>query len=155
MLWLAPAGGRCHAAPSLACQSRRCSTAAASELPPEPARAKPINRNVFEVASELPKFGVGAKIFRKNWLKNGYDPNDHNYQITRIEIWDKGVKRPHGKAHGIRTWKGVADPHETKIRSPLKPEWMHLFEPYGALLARPAPDRRALRGPVSPRGDAL
>ena len=67
--------------------AKRRRRAAHTEGPPQPA---PTRQNLFEVARELPKYGVGSKVFRSGWTRNGYDPNEHHWQITRVELWTKG-----------------------------------------------------------------
>ena len=126
----APALLASHALPAAAAAPllrRRCSSAALPDGPPQPA---PTRQNLFEVARELPKYGVGSKVFRSGWTRNGYDPNEHHWQITRVELWTKGDEEQfqRGKAWGVLTWKGVTEAGERRVRTPLKKEWVHLCD---------------------------
>ena len=66
-------------------------------------------KNLFEMAGNYRNNGIGLKFWRKSW------PEDCYYTLTRIELHDMR----HGKAWGIKTWKGITQ-HEEEIRSPLK-----------------------------------
>jgi small subunit ribosomal protein S34 len=136
------AAARAPAPPQLlACRSRWCSGAAAPEVPP-----KEPKRNLFEVASELPNYGMGAKLYRSSWAAKGYEPSDYHWTVTKVVLKDKGVDKQlkRGDAWGVLRWKGVLEDKVRRIRTPLKKEWCHLFEPYSQLVRR-GDARKALR----------
>jgi len=125
------AAGRVHAVTPLACQARRCSDSAA-KLPPlrlpnldTPQRLP----NLYTLVSELPKYGVGAKVYRSTWADKDYTPSDYHWLVTKVELVDKGVDKQlkRGKVWGVKRWKGVAEEKVKLIRTPLKKEWVHLF----------------------------
>ena len=131
--WLqaSPAVVRLTAAP-LACHTRGCSGAAA---------AKPLIERLpqlYNLASELPMYGVGAKVYRSSWADKGYTPSDYHWMITKVVLTDKGVdgQLKRGKAWGVLRWKGVLEEKARRIRTPLKKEWCHLFESYATLARR-------------------
>ena len=62
-------------------------------------------KNVFEMVSGLPEFGVGAKLWRRTWKADCF------YTVTKVDFKDPH----HGKIYGIRTWKGKADTVDERI----------------------------------------
>lgn len=137
------AGARAPAPPQLLTGASRWSSsnAAAAAAPKEP------QRNLFELASELPNYGVGAKVYRSSWAANGYEPSDYHWTVTKVVLKDKGVDKQlkRGDAWGVLRWKGVLEDRVRRIRTPLKKEWCHLFEPYSQLLHRRDPRKELLQ----------
>lgn len=78
--------------------------------------------NLFTLCSELPKYGLACRVYRKSWLDKGYDPEGHHYLITRV-----GLRKQ--LAWGVRCWKGQLDAIPTLIRQPTKREWVCLSTP--------------------------
>mmetsp|Transcript_11974 Transcript_11974/g.22706 ORF Transcript_11974/g.22706 Transcript_11974/m.22706 type:complete len:122 (+) Transcript_11974:54-419(+) len=75
-----------------------------------------ITPNVFEIARNLPDYGVGSKIKRHTWLGE-----DCFWTITKIKPNTDGR---HGKAWGIKTWRGTElQERPTRIRGTLKQVW--------------------------------
>lgn len=60
-------------------------------------KQKKKRKNLFDVLNFLPNFGVGAFVRKRKW--HGYA----NIQITKIKLGPDGR---HGKAYGIKYWKG-------------------------------------------------
>ena len=42
--------------------------------------------SLFELCALLPKYGVGARVYRLGWADKGYDPMDHHYKMTSTEL---------------------------------------------------------------------
>ena len=103
---------------------------------------------VFDICALQPRYGIGARLYRKSWAANGWDPETHHFIVTRTVLvsshWplaslhDASVM-PHRqrsrfscmlqasqKAWGVRCWKGVTDSVERLIPSATKREWAHL-----------------------------
>ena len=43
-------------------------------------------RTLVELCSELPFYGVGARVYRQSWVDNDYDSMEHHYRITSTNI---------------------------------------------------------------------
>jgi len=111
---------------------RRCSGSSGPlPLPPEPGRAHYKGQNVYEVAAALPKYGVGARLYRNAWWKNEYAPDMFHWTLTRVKFKPDPVSpredRLSGEAWGVLTWKGVPRPEE-RVRSADKREWRTVEE---------------------------
>ena len=106
----------CVAMAGLVTFIRRCTSEAAASSGWK--RTKP---NLYELCGLLPRYGVGAKLYRKSWLRNGYDPKDHHILVTKTELGGGDRRR---QAWGVKYWKGAATTFwPTRVRSPLKREW--------------------------------
>ena len=44
-------------------------------------------KTLFELAASEPKYGVGARFFRKNWVKNDYAPEQHAVHNVDLMFW--------------------------------------------------------------------
>ena len=73
-------------------------------------------KTLFELAASEPKYGVGARFFRKNWVKNDYAPEQHHYSITRISLASQ-------RAWGLKCWKGEQSGSEELVRGAEKRDW--------------------------------
>ena len=101
--------------------------------------AAPKFKNLFELLSEQPRYGVGSLVYRVRWAENGWDPQAYHWQVTRVKIWRKGTHM-RGKAWGVLRWKGMAYPVEQKLRSACKREWSAIDEPVSVQKSRKPPE---------------
>ena len=110
--------------PLITCQVRGCTDAV---HPPSSAEPR---RNLYELASGLPNYGLGAKVYRSSWASKGYAPSDYHWIVTKIMLKDKGLEKQlkRGAAWGILRWKGILEEKPRRIPTGLKKEWCHLFE---------------------------
>ncbi|KAL1524445.1 hypothetical protein AB1Y20_019340 [Prymnesium parvum] len=110
--------------------SRACSSLELSILEPPAPRQR---ANLFDLLARRPKYGVGCKVYRTLWEKNGYEPALHHWQITRTKDFKiksfNGSSFQRGKAYGIKIWKGVPVGRETRVTSGHKREWVLLNSP--------------------------
>ena len=67
--------------------------------------------NLLELLATLPERGVGAKVYRESWVRNGWLPEDHHYVVKSVQLKpsEKDGKL-RGQAIGSLIWKGV--PHK-------------------------------------------
>ena len=76
-------------------------------------------KTLFELAAAEPRYGVGARFYRKNWLNNDYAPSQHHYSITRISLASQ-------RAWGLKCWKGEQGSSEELVRGAEKRDWFVL-----------------------------
>lgn len=57
---------------------RRLCTAATAAVP------RP--KNLFEIVSLLPQYGVGSRLYRKSWARKGYAPEGHHWVVTKTVL---------------------------------------------------------------------
>mmetsp|Transcript_30567 Transcript_30567/g.66691 ORF Transcript_30567/g.66691 Transcript_30567/m.66691 type:complete len:128 (-) Transcript_30567:303-686(-) len=106
----------------------------------QPLRGKP---NFFEVARNLPNFGVGSKIKRNAW-----EGDNCYWTVTKIHP-DKDGR--HGKAWGVLTWAGAAQEKQSKIPGTLKRIWSPLSNtPFVAVPERVEPASSQPAEPTEP-----
>jgi hypothetical protein len=82
---------------------------------------RPGSKNFFELATQLPHTGVGAKFSRNSW-----GASDSFWQVTRVRLKvdpEKFAESQHGKAWGTLTWRGVTDGKERQLRGVYKRLW--------------------------------
>lgn len=103
--------------------ARQCSTETAN-APSVPKRAR--GKNFFEVSMLLPEYGVGAKLYRTVWLRNGWDPQQYHWRITRVHMRKGEATRSSGRAWGVLCWKGVERARSQLVRSTYKRQWRYL-----------------------------
>lgn len=102
----------------LATARRFCTEAAETIVKRKPCRRKTIQ----EIGSYLPGKGVGIKVTRLLWLRNGYE--NSYWTISKVMEKNKGRLRYYGRL----TWKGVEDPREKPVRTGQKKGWRYLLE---------------------------
>ncbi|XP_072043775.1 small ribosomal subunit protein mS34-like [Amphiura filiformis] len=80
-------------------------------------------KNLFDLLSQLPNFGVGRIVTRGKWLHQF--PNEPcYYRITRVKVDCTKPELNSGEAWGIPTMRGYSRPNnEAQISSAWKREW--------------------------------
>jgi len=63
-----------------------CSDAAEAATTPRHRLQLPKQKNLYDLASILPRFGVGSRFFRNSWARKGYDPVDYHWEVTRVVL---------------------------------------------------------------------
>lgn len=96
------------------------------------AAARRGRRNLFELITTQPQFGVGTRVARSLW--KGYDTY---FTVTKVRP-SKDLR--HGTAWGVQTWRGQSQQVEQRIPGALKKEWRFFTPP-----PPPAELKRTLR----------
>ena len=63
-----------------------CTEAAPAAAPVVKEKHRWADKNLYEVLSESPKYGMGSKVFRNSWLKNGWMPDNYYFLITKTVL---------------------------------------------------------------------
>jgi len=100
---------------------------------------------VFELAKQLPEYGVGARFARTRWEHRGAP--DSFWTVSRMKPKPSGRA---GRAWGTLTWKGEAKEGVRRIPGSMKAGiWRVLEEPKtmsGPKLSKPEPSEEAAEG---------
>ncbi|CAK4660627.1 hypothetical protein LEN26_017326 [Aphanomyces euteiches] len=82
-----------------------------------------VKRNLFQTICGKRNFGVGQKVTRAIWDRfetAAENPGPSFIEITRV-VPSPDLK--HGKAYGIKTFRGVSEGKERRVDGPLKKDW--------------------------------
>ena len=97
---------------------------------------------MFELAKQLPEYGVGARFARTRWEHRGAP--DSYWTVSRMKPKPSGRA---GRAWGTLTWKGEAKEGVRRIPGSMKAGiWRVLEEPKttsGPKLSKPEPSEEA------------
>ena len=113
--------------------------------PPDALSPPPRSQTVFELAKQLPEYGVGARFARTRWEHRGAP--DSYWTVSRMKPKPSGRA---GRAWGTLTWKGEAKEGVRRIPGSMKAGiWRVLEEPKtmsGPKLSKPEPSEEAAEG---------
>ncbi|ETV90574.1 hypothetical protein H310_14668 [Aphanomyces invadans] len=78
--------------------------------------------NLFKAICGKRNFGVGQKVTRAIWDRFEETPGSTTsfIEITRVE---PSPDLAHGKAYGIKTFRGVSEGKVRRVDGPLKKDW--------------------------------
>ena len=117
----------------------------AASRPPDALSPPPRSQTVFELAKQLPEYGVGARFARTRWEHRGAP--DSYWTVSRMKPKPSGRA---GRAWGTLTWKGEAKEGVRRIPGSMKAGiWRVLEEPKttsGPKLSKPEPSEEAAEG---------
>ncbi|KAI9498935.1 hypothetical protein BDB00DRAFT_797408 [Zychaea mexicana] len=94
---------------------------ALSKLTPKPSVFSKGGKNLYEVLSVLPEFGVGSRVTPTK-IANNPTLNESFYEVTKVHL-KPGLK--HGRAWGVQVLKGrtMENGKPVEIRGGLKYKW--------------------------------
>jgi hypothetical protein len=84
------------------------------------------SQQLYELAADLPRYGVDARFYRKSWLRNGWDPAKYYWHITKIRLpqpEESAVGLQRGRVWGTLVWNGVAHGRSMLVRKASKRDW--------------------------------
>ena len=79
-------------------------------------------RHLYELAAELPRYGVSSRFYRKSWLRNGWDPANYYWTVTKIRLPqppESALGMVRGRVWGTLVWNGVAHGRTMLVRAAL------------------------------------
>ncbi|XP_050962832.1 28S ribosomal protein S34, mitochondrial [Labeo rohita] len=76
---------------------------------------------LFTLLSGMRMFGVGRLFTRKSWLDEHTEPC--YWKITKVKVDYTAENMDHGKAWGIRTFKGKEEPEEREVDKVMYHDW--------------------------------
>ncbi|RHZ47137.1 hypothetical protein Glove_590g13 [Diversispora epigaea] len=78
-------------------------------------------KQLFEILNVYPDYGVGLKVAPNHWIDKGI--TECYYEVTNVKLKMKDIT--HGKAFGIKVWKGkiLNEGKPERIRGTYKWSW--------------------------------
>ncbi|KAG0162228.1 hypothetical protein DFQ30_002596 [Apophysomyces sp. BC1015] len=94
---------------------------ALSEITPKPSVFSKGGKNLYQVLSVLPNYGVGSRVAPNKFISNP-TLKDSYFEVTKVHL-KPGLS--HGRAWGVQVLKGrtLADGKPVEIRGGLKFKW--------------------------------
>ncbi|PVU85943.1 hypothetical protein BB559_006737 [Furculomyces boomerangus] len=79
------------------------------------------NKSLFALLNVQYDNGIGSCVLPKEWVAKDF--NDCYYEIKKVKFKINKKQPDHGKAWGIKYWRGVTDSKIIKVPGGYKKDW--------------------------------